>query len=381
MREQAQRLDEAPALRARRLQIDAEDGSAAPRQQPLGELVVRVVRAAPDTRPRDHRMRGEEGHDLARILDVALHAHRQRLDALQDLPRRRGGHARAEVADALAARAQQERGRRRFLREHHVVEPVIGLGQRRELAARLRSVPLERPGVDQHAADDHPVARQELGRGVEDEIRAVVEGAHQPGRGERRIDQQRQAVVVRERRHARHVQHVEAGIAERLAEQQPRLVADRRAPCVEVARIDERRPDAEPRQRVVEQVVGSAVQRARRDDVPAGPHQRRDGEVQGRLPAGGRDGPHAAFERRDPLLEHGAGRIRDARVDVPRALHVEQRRRVIGVREDERRALVDRRRPRAGRGIGPRAGVKRKRVEAMRPGTGHGSRRSGGRPW
>ena len=47
--------------------------------------------------------------------------------------------------------------------------------------------------------------------------------------------------VVRDVGHARNVEHVEPGIAERLAEQQPRLGPDRRAPRVDVARIDERR--------------------------------------------------------------------------------------------------------------------------------------------
>jgi hypothetical protein len=66
---------------------------------------------------------------------------------------------------------------------------------------------------------------------------------------------------------ARDVEDVETRVAERLAEQETRLGADRCAPGIDVARVDERRRDAEPRQRVVEQVVRAAVQRARRDDV------------------------------------------------------------------------------------------------------------------
>ena len=58
---------------------------------------------------------------------------------------------------------------------------------------------------------------------MEDEVGAVRERLHQVRRRERRIDEQRQAVLVRERRDARDVEHVEARIAERLAEQEPRL--------------------------------------------------------------------------------------------------------------------------------------------------------------
>ena len=195
------------------------------------------------------------------------HAQRQRLDALQDLERGERRHARAEVAHALAPRAQQERRGRRLLGEHHVVEAGVRLGQRRELAARLRAVPVESPRIDQHAADHDAVAGEELRRRVEHEVGAVLERPHQIRRGERRIDQERQAVLVRERRHARDVEHVEARIAERLAEQQPRLGTDRGAPRVESRGSTNVVVDAEARQRVVEQVVRAAVERARRDDV------------------------------------------------------------------------------------------------------------------
>jgi hypothetical protein len=239
----------------------------------------------------------------------------------------------------------------------------VSVGKRpRDFAPSQSNVP---------ASTSDAVTGQELRRGVEDEIGAVLERPHQPRRGERRVDEQRQAVLVREFGDPRHVEDVEAGVAQGLAEQQPCPGAYRCAPRVDVPRIDERRLDAEPRQREIEQVVRAAVQGARRDDVAASPHQRDDREVQRRLPAGRRDRADAALERRDALLEHRAGRVGDAGVDVPRALHVEQRCRVVGVGKHERRALVDRRRARPGGRIGPGPGVERERVEAMGLGSGH----------
>ena len=235
-------------------------------------------------------------------------------------------------------------------------KPAIRLGQRRKLAARRRRPSQsKRARIDEHAADHDAVAGQELGRRVEDEVGAVVERPHQVGRRERRVDEQRQPVLVRERRDARDVEHVEPGIAERLAEQQPRLRPDRRAPGVEVARIDERRLDAEARQRVVEQVVRAAVQRARRDDVRARAHAA--SRSRGAAPPV----RSRSRSRRRRLRARRCApraprrRVGDARIDVARALHVEQRRRVVAVRKHERRGLVDRRRARAGRRIGPRA--------------------------
>ena len=141
---------------------------------------------------------------------------------------------------------------------------------------------------------------------------------------------------------------------------------------VEVARIDERRLDAEARQRVVEQVVRAAVERARRDDVRARAEQRDDRQMQRRLPARRRDRADAAFERGDALLEHRARRVGDARIDVARALHVEQRRGVIAV-AGTRTTRTGRSASRARRSRDrARAGVQRQRVEAGRPGLGHG---------
>ena len=293
------------------------------------------------------------------------HAQRQRLDPLQDQPCAVRAHARAEVAQALAARAQQERADAALVGEHHAVKAVVRRGEFGEPAVcRVGRMPVELPAVDQHAADHGAVAREKLGRRVEDEVGAMIEGLHQPGRREGRVDQQWQTVLVGERRDCGQVEHVEPGVAERLAEQQLRGRADRGAPGVDVAGLHERGLDAEAPQGVVQQVVRAAVQRARTHDVRARAGERRDREVQCCLAAGGRDRADPAFERGNALLEHRIGRIRDAAVDVARALHVEQRRSVLAVFEHERGRQVDRHGARAGGRVGRGAGMQRERVEA-----------------
>ena len=144
-----------------------------------------------------------------------------------------------------------------------------------------------------------------------------------------------------------------------------RVRADRGAPGVEVARVDERRLDAEAGQGVGEEVVRAAVERVARDDVRARAEQRAEREVHRRLAARHRDRADPALERGDALLQHGVGRVRDARVDVPAALHVEERRGVVGVLEDVGGGLVDRRRARAELRIGGLSGVQAERVEAQ----------------
>ena len=90
-------------------------------------------------------------------------------------------------------------------------------------------------------------------------------------------------------------------------------------------------------------------------------------EMQRRLAAGGGHRADAALERRDALLQHRHGRVGDARVDVPGALQVEQRGRVLGVVEHVGRGLVDRHRARARRRVGPLPGVQARACRSAAP--------------
>ncbi len=137
-------------------------------------------------------------------------------------------------------------------------------------------------------------------------------------------------------------------------------------------RFDEGRVDAEAPQRVVQQIVRAAVQRAGGDDMRAGAHQRGDGQMQRGLAAGRADRARAVFQRGDTFFEHGHGRIGDPRIDVTGAFHIEERRGVVRIAEGKRGGLVDRRGARAGGGVGGCAGVQRKRVETV---GGHPGRR------
>src|SRR5260221_3976757 len=90
------------------------------------------------------------------------------------------------------------------------------------------------------------------------------------------------------------------------------------------------------------------------------------------LAAGGCNRSDTALERRHALLEHRVGGIGDAQVDVPAALYVAERGRVVLVAEHEGRGEIDRNRARAGDRVGPLARVQAERVELERSGCGHG---------
>src|SRR6185437_522334 len=158
--------------------------------------------------------------------------------------------------------------------------------------------------------------------------------------------------------------NVELRITDRLRIDALGVRLDRAAKSLRIVGVDKGGGYAELRKCHGELRIGAAIERARGDDVVAVLRQCEQGEHLGRHAGRRGQACAAAFERGDPLLERGDRRIRDPRIDVAERLQVKEARRVIGAVEDEGRRLVDRQRPRAGRGVRDMPGVQAKRVEA-----------------
>ena len=105
--------------------------------------------------------------------------------------------------------------------------------------------------------------------------------------------------------------------------------------------------------------------------MPALPHERDHGQVQGGMARGRGDRADPVLQRRDPLLQDRDRRIRDAAVDMPGALQVEQRAGVLGVFEDIGGGLIDRDRAGARDRVGLLAAVQGQGVELQKLGIGH----------
>ena len=185
-------------------------------------------------------------------------------------------------------------------------------------------------------------------------------------RGHRVVDHQRHARLVGDLGHALDVEHVVHRVADRLAVEQFRVGPDGGPPLVEIVEVvDERGLDPELRQRVVQQVVGAAVEGGGGDEVAAGLGDVHDRHRLGRL-AGGDDEHRRAH--RPPSrpgrsrggqadLGNGLGGVHDAGVDVARLGEGEEVGGVFGVAELVGGGLIDRHRPGAGGGVGLLAGV------------------------
>ncbi len=206
--------------------------------------------------------------DGERVGVVTLHPQRQRLDALQEEERVERRERGARVAQQHRAHAADVGGRAERVAPDDAVVARVGLGQPGE--ALLVRDPVELPGVDDDAADRRAVAADELRERVHDDVGALVEGARADRRGDGVVEDQRHARGVRRLRPRRDVDDVQARVADRLAEDELRVLVGQPGDGARVVRVGPAHLDPVLRQRVGEEVVGAAVELADGDDVVAG---------------------------------------------------------------------------------------------------------------
>ena len=229
-----------------------------------------------------------------------------------------------------------------------------------------------RAAVDDEPGDGRAVAAEVLGGRVDDDVGAELERPDEVRRRDGVVDDQRDAVAVRDRGDGLDVEDVALRVADGLAEERLGVVLHQRLPGLRVVRVlDEGDRDAELGQRVVQQVVGAAVQRGGGDDVVAGLGEVQDRQRRRGLPAGHRERRDAALERGDALLERVLRRVHDPRVDVAELGQREEVGGVLGVAELVRGRRVDRQRAGAGGRVGAGAGVDLPGLEAPALGVAH----------
>ena len=290
---------------------------------------------------------------------MLLHAQRQRLDARQDQERIEGRDRGPQVAQAHHPAGDGEGEVAKRLGQPHAVVAGVGLDQRRVFV--LGGEPVVSAAIDDGAADRVAVAAHELGERVQDDVGAELLGPAQVGGGERIVDDQRHAGLAGYASDGRQVDDDAPGIGDRLAEDGAGLARHRLGEAGRIGGVGPFDAPVELLERVVELVDGAAVELASGHELVAGLEQGvEDDGLRGMARRHG-ERRRAALQRGDALLQHGLRGAADARVDVAERLQAEQRGGVVDVVEDVGRRLIDRRDPRAGRGIGRGAGMDGKR--------------------
>ena len=201
-------------------------------------------------------------------------------------------------------------------------------------------------------------------------------GRREVRRREGVVDEQRDADLAAGRGQRVEVRHVEPRVADGLDEPRRGGVVARGDESGDVGRLDEAHRDAEPPERVQEDVPGAAVERRRGDDAVAGAGDVEQAEHLGGVARGDGERRAAAVQTGDALLEHVVGGIHDARVDVAERAQAEEVGGVVGVLEVVGDRLVDRDGARAGGGIRSGAAVDGDGVETRGGRVAHGDQAS-----
>ena len=202
------------------------------------------------------------------------------------------------------------------------------------------------------------------------DVRAPLDRPDQVRGGERVVDDQRHAGLVRHAGDALDVQDVLAGVGDHFAEEQLGVGLDGVPPLVQVVRVrHEGHGDAELLQRVGEQVVGSAVEAGAGHHMVPGLGDVEDREGLRGLAGAEQQRREAAFQAGDALFDGVLGGVADPGVDGRELGEREAVRGAFGAGEHERRRLVDRQGTRAGGAVRLLAGVDLAGFEG--PGVGH----------
>ena len=183
------------------------------------------------------------------------------------------------------------------------------------------------------------------------DVGAVFDRPEQDRRGDRIVDDQRDAVRVGDARERFEVANIARGVPDTFAEDRARVVIDQLLDGVGPIRRGEADCDALTRQHVCEQGVRGAVELWHRHDIAA-----ELGDVERRIVERRLSGTHAerfqaALERGDAALQDRRGGVRDAAVAESLDLEIEQGRAMVGTVEGIGHGLIDRDRHRLRRRI------------------------------
>ena len=195
------------------------------------------------------------------------------------------------------------------------------------------------------------MAAEEFRRGMDDDIRAVLDGADEVRRAERVVNDQRQSVLMGDFRDGVDVRDIAVRVAEGFEINRPRVVLDGAFHLGKIMGVHEGRLDAVLRQRMRQQVIGSAVNGLLCDDMSPVRSQRLNGVSDGRRTGSEGKRGASAFQRRDSLFQNVLGGIRQATVNVACIRQSKAVSRMLAVPKHIGSGLINRDGARVGRRI------------------------------
>ena len=281
----------------------------------------------------------KEFHHLRRVLRVPVQPQGERLHTLQQQERVEGRDGGARIPQQDGAYVGHERGRSHRVIKRDAMIAGVRRGDVRILAARL---PVKLSGFHDDAAQGRSVAAEELRRGMDHDVRAVLDGADPVGRAEGIVDHEGQAVPMGDFRDGVDVRNIAVGIAEGLQIDRPGVLPDGTLHLLKVMGVHKGGFHPVLGQGVLQQVEAAAVDCFLGHDMAAVGSQGLD-RIRDRRGAGGhRQGRASALQGGHALLQHLLGGVRQPAVDIAGIREAEAVRRVLTVAENIGGGLIDR---------------------------------------
>ena len=315
-REDFERVDKLPCRLFIAFYLKRENATAAVGEIFIVKGVVGVRRQRGMVHAAHLRVGGEELHHLQGILNVPLHAQRQRFQTLQQDKGIERGNRRACVAQDDGTNACYESRRTCHVGKHRAVIGGVGLGERGILVG-LR-LPVERAAVHNHAAEARAVAAYELRGTVHHHIGAVLNGANQERRAEGIVHHERHTMLVRHGSHCVKVRNIGVRVAERFGIHHLSIGHNGSIEGIEVVHVENGERNALRCQRVRNQVERTAVEVIGSHDVVARSEEILQGIGHSRRAARHSQGSHAALQGRHAFLEDRLSGISEAAIDIAR---------------------------------------------------------------
>ena len=252
-------------------------------------------------------------------------------------------HRRKHRAQRALVHAAAATDKGRLAEMLGVDESMVGLVRVAEHRKACGMVlPRELSAIDDDAAQRRAVPAHELGQRVDDDVGAILLGAHHHRRRHGIVDDQRNMMPVRNLGHRLQIADIAGGISDCFAKQRARVLINQVFHVRRPVRCRKANLDALAWQDMGEQCVGRAVKLRHGDNVAADLSDARGGIIKRSLAGGHAECADAAFKLADPLLKYRAGGIADARVAESLHLEIEQSRAVFGAVEGVGGRLINR---------------------------------------
>ena len=198
---------------------------------------------------------------------MPFYPERKRFQPLQQQEGVEGRYASAGVSQQLHTGFCDVGQRAQRFGVLQAVVAGVRLGEGGELAARC---PVKLASVHDDAANGRAVAAYELGGGMNDDVRAIFDGADEVGGAKGVVNNQRDAVFMGNGGYFLDIDQIDAGVANGLNIKCLGFGADGCPKVFGIIGVYKRRLDAIAGEGVGKQVMGAAVKRAGRHDVVAG---------------------------------------------------------------------------------------------------------------